>query len=614
MCDYTLETQTITEAVTRQMNHVNEGWSKQAENSLQQSQSTLSNDSQIPVADETEQKQQVEQSRTRLKQRNIHLLSPRSVLALFGSNPKFIQILDHNFQRDKHFNKNLPLTRFNDCEFIKHQQIYDKHQYVILDNGNTIYPKQIIKHETKNKYYWLSRLEEKSPEWVLNYEQQDAKEFVRKLKEKDYTKWYSQIWFEVIPLQQNDNNGNFIVDGNKDWIRVYKETPFKLFSSRFKIWAKNEETNEYSQISYPRLRKQIPEMKANKPLVVVNLTMDGWTYSKFTHKKTETTVNSMYWSIMNIPGYLTFKQKFARAISNCPGSIDKYQWLKFSMREWKDIATQGTTTIIQGQVSNMKGIVSFCVADMALQTTLQRKRGCSEKSICDGRFYKGCNDGTKFIQNMWSSTNSINGLTLFRNWRLVHHVIPNSANPKYTEYQDQMGIGIGMSTASTDAWDEWEIDPIPKVVTALHHTTVLKGALTKMLQVSWSFIHIHNLNKYAEVNTIKMFEVILKDEYHGCNGIDCWTINRVENLFATNNIQKCWSKYTQTCLVFMSLFDHVEETKLWCQMACFFMLLTNCSTKPEIQRLKKLGTKLFEKGMSKPNQCDQKQFITKQCD
>ena len=215
MCAYTLETQTITEAVTRQMNHVNEGWSKQAENSLQQSQSTLSNNSQIPVADETEQKQQVEQSRTRLKQRNIHLLSPRSVLALFGSNPKFFQILDHNFQRDEHFNKNLPLTRFNDCEFIKHQQIYDKHQYVILDNGNTIYPKQIVKHETKNEYYWLSRLEEKSPEWLLNYEQQDAQQFVQKLKEKNYTKWYSQIWFEVIPLKKHDNNGNFVIDGNK---------------------------------------------------------------------------------------------------------------------------------------------------------------------------------------------------------------------------------------------------------------------------------------------------------------------------------------------------------------------------------------------------------------
>ena len=39
-----------------------------------------------------------------------------------------------------------------------------------------------------------------------------------------------------------------------------------------------------------------------------------------------------------------------------------------------------------------------------------------------------------------------------------------------------------MSTASTDVWDDWEIDTMPKVVTALHHITVLKAPLPKMLQ------------------------------------------------------------------------------------------------------------------------------------
>lgn len=599
-----IEDPTVPQEIVREMNHQNAAWIEQAKSNLNGLDKKYNSNDQMEMADDLEKKDNINEQQSYQVQRKIHMLSPSTVVSLYGSLPKFQHLWDCDFTKQN--TPDAEYNRFNDTFYVQHQLILDKHNFAQLNNGTTVIPGCIYTNTGTQQMYYVIKIEQLPPPWFREWPQhlnstRSKLEWLRQVKTDNVKDWYPEINVQVrlikptkIPRKQG-----FDVANNLESLRLYAEIPWVIAPQQNVLFWEIDGNDRYRQIDLPTPPKQMAQVAQNDHCLMIRANADGWTYSNFTHKKTETTVNTFYWTPLNIPKSVMFKKQWAIAMTNCPGTVSKPHWARANIQEWKDMYETGSLCWIDGKCKLVPSILCFVVCDMDMKFLFQRKRGCSASSKADGRYYLGRNEGTKWPLNdrpLLSMNVCINGQTLYDIWKTLNVDIPSFQPQMYKKCDKKCGIGIGVTTAPVDTWADWDIDCVPKMVTALHHTMVLKGVAPKMLYVVWQQIHQMARNKFSEVNTILIWETILKQNYHGTNCMDCWTIDRVSNLFASNQIQKCWSKYVQTCLVFFGLFDHIGQIKLWTQMLCLFMLISNCRSDSRRMRLIILAKKLFLQG------------------
>lgn len=600
-----IEAANVPQEVVREMNYQNASWMEQAKSNLNGLDKQKNSNDQMELAHDLENKDNVNQQQCYEIQRKIHVLSPSTVVSLYASLPKFQNLWDCNFNKQNTADQEY--DRFNDTFYVQNQLIIDKHNFAVLNNGTTVIPGCIYSNSVTQQMYYVIQIEQLPPQWFRNWQNhlnttKSKRQWLQQVKTSDVSAWYPEINVKVRLLKPTKipRKQGFDVDIKPQNLRVRAEMPWVEYPEQDVIFWEISRDGRFREIELPTPHKQMAQVGQNGHCLMMRASADGWTYSGFTRSKTEATVNSFYWAPLNIPKSLMFKKQWSMAMTNCPGTISKAHWARVNMQEWKDMYQTGSLCWIDNKCEFVPSVMCFVVCDMELQTLYQRKRGCNTNSNADGRYFLGRTAGSKWPLNdksLFSMNVCINGQTLYDIWKTLRVDIPSFEPKMYKKCSKQCGIGIGVTTAPVDTWADWDIDCMPKMVTALHHTMVLKGVAPKMLYILWTQIHTLAQNKFQEIHTILIWQTILNQEYHGTNCMDCWTIDRVLNLFASNQIQKCWSKYLQTCLVFFVLFDHIPQIKLWTQMLCLFMLISNCRSDSMRIRLEKFAKKLFIQGM-----------------
>lgn len=586
--DYKYTTANLQSAWVHQSEELNEEAKEQKKANDQSAKRRMQN-SGLSGASECEEKEQKQpQSQIAIRNANLWIISPITVIIVLSLLKKFRNIIDCDFLgADAVHGADQEYTRFNETFYAKHHKPLDCHQFVELNNGQMIIPGHVVL-SADGIYYYIRKFSREIPIAMRHANK-------TKLQKAPVSEWIPDCFanvYELTKISSGRRKGFEIVNKTKIAVKSHYDWLIVRQVNYNKFWMKSKYNRQY-WIEQPLLppQWQAADVDQKKFFLFIRGAYDAFNWSNFT-KFSGGSVKSYYWTICNSSLKLQNRAQFTWMITGANSRIKDVDIGSECNAYWQYLAAQGALTVINNNPTRVFGQLSHIGTDLECLPVFARNRGTSKDAKCDGKLYCGVREGAGFSNHL-SLTNMNNlksGIYLWIVWKWLGQELLQERPRYFTKFNKQWGCGLSVSTEKKDIWNDWNIDSCGKCTMPWHHICVVGGVLPKMLHILWNTAH--SADGLNEVDSLKCLEAIMHDCFDGVNGIKFWLADYLNNIFVANHINKCWSKYMQLVVCIESVVG--SRMKVWCSMVRLCMAITNVKTDNQRRRLYKISQKVFK--------------------
>ena len=502
----------------------------------------------------------------------LEIISPITHITWLWLCPNWRNKLDFNFKRPSDWNDDNEVIKFNHSKYIQRHNMYDWHDWARLTNQTEIFAGVIVDPHLPNRqvYYYIKN---------IKYQMTDElKEilFSKQINTKSIKTWAEITKADYIPDCLVDVQELTFNNQIEKWVLSAKTKQFNVIPDF--NWTGQDPSvfvgkvvsrvshGVYQYIDLDTPDWQHPDVASNKPFLFSILSFDKYQHTQFTGVNSMNT-HGCYWWVGNIDSDLQFTNKYTMITAQAPGIIDFETIVSKIFLEWQHLMEKGILLPTDKGLITMKGMVSHSITDMQDKDVLQRKRGCSKGSSCDGISTFGCKDGVQWPDECPSLLE-------------LHSIIRGGYALEVIEYVKQMNYSqaaidkalfpLSLTTAKTDVFNNLDIDSTLKAPPEINHTTVL-GCVKEMFLVEFTRMHDTG-GGYDELFTRAAMIAYLNKYWVGYNGRTAFLADQNTNITVFNQIHHSYKKLIE---IMISL-PHICNWDGGVYLLCGFIRMTGC--------------------------------------
>lgn len=507
----------------------------------------------------------------------LKILSPITSLIWMFMCPNWRNNCDFNFDRPDNFNNDSTVTRFNDTLYVKYHNLFDWHEFALLNNGTFLYANAIIdpKIPKKNKvYYFIVKIDYAIPHRLLNA--QSARVF-RGIDGSTLWKPDCNVSYRKLICK----DGVWTLRNRVYVVSIHSRIDWVLIDSKT------------INLVLPQPKFQHPSVASNKPFIFAIFGSDKYHHTVFTGREAMTT-HGGYWWIGNYDPELQFKKMFTFITFQAPSIVGLSKILPKMNLHWQHLMNKGCVAWDGNQMTPLHGMLSHQIGDMQDRDIFLRKRGNNIHSRSDGMLWSGFREGSSWpvgVSDLLTLGSVIPGQYLMKVWKFIH--VTCVQRGLWAKPSDNIGKSISLTMNRHDVYNELPLDSTLKSPLELNHTTLL-GLLTSGFGIEW--VYIHNILKFDEKKTKVFMVAYLQKYWNNINGIGTFLSNINCDIMVFNQMQHSWQKMLEIMISLPHVVNWIGNLDLLSSLIRMTGCLFACKTENERLRLKNIVKNILSQG------------------
>lgn len=477
---------------------------------------------------EQENKEQTAELQQSTKKVPVYILSPAvNIVWLYLCAP-FRKQMDFNFQRPANWTDDTPVLRFNDTKYISMHNIFDWHDFAVLQDETMIYPSLLVQI-TPTVMWYICEIKYEMPAHLKNLSPRS--DFTDVLQ-KNFWKCEAYLTYNQVVYHHNQ------------WhVNPRKQSHHLQSHDKYLIVDPDNLQDDIidhngNQFIIQDVR-QHPDVQKNKPFFFSILGFDKYHHTTFTGKHDWDT-HGLYWWFGNIKKHCQFTKKMTMITSQVPNCVSLSQSAKLVYEHWLHIINSGVPIWHGNQMITAYGMISHQITDMEDRDVLLHRRGNHKRSRCDGATWLGYEEGVRWPDGV-TDLMQLDVLTP------GHYLgtLTNHVNEECVErgcwdtFPDDYGRAITLTKATQDVYGGIPLASSLKSTIELNHTTLL-GCLTQIFKLSW--YNMHQTKNLNVTHTRHIMKAYLQQYFHQVNGINSILMNNKTKMTVFNQFQHAWQK------------------------------------------------------------------------